>query len=73
MCRVGDAHGLVDWMAVEDCPCRGFVVWTLLLDEGRLARLVPEGREILSQRLEHLRATGSEAWIETRDGTSMGR
>jgi hypothetical protein len=35
----------LDWMAVEDCPCGGFFVWTPLLDEGRLARLAPEDRE----------------------------
>ena len=62
----------VDWMTVEDCPCRGFFVWTPLLDVGRLDRLTLEDRKILSQRLRHLRATESEAWITTRDGTSMG-
>jgi hypothetical protein len=63
----------LDWMAVEDCPCGGFFVWTPLLDEGRLARLAPEDREILSQRLRHLRATQTtEAWLTTRDGTVMG-
>ena len=62
----------VNWMTVEDCPCRGFFVWTPLLDEGRLSRLTPEDREILSQRLRHLRATESEAWITARDGTVLG-
>jgi hypothetical protein len=46
-------------MAIEDCPCRGFFVWTPLLDEGPLDRLTPEDREILRQRLRHLRATES--------------
>ena len=59
-------------MAFEDCPCRGFFVWTPLLDEGPLARLTPEDREILRQRLRHLRATESQAWITTRNGTRMG-
>ena len=59
-------------MAVEDCPCRGFFVWTPLLDEGPLDRLTSEDRDILRQRLRHLRATESEAWITTRDGTVMG-
>jgi hypothetical protein len=62
----------LDWMTVEDCPCLGFFVWTPLLDEGRLARLTPEDREILSQRVRHLRATRTDAWLTTRDGTVMG-
>ena len=62
----------LDWMAVEDCPCRGFFVWTPLLDEGRLARLASEDRDILSHRVRHLRATQTEAWLTTRDGTVMG-
>jgi hypothetical protein len=62
----------IDWTTVEDCPCDGFSVWTPLLDEDRLARLTPEDRGTLSQRLRHLRATESEAWLTTRDGTVMG-
>jgi hypothetical protein len=62
----------LDWMTVEECPCRGFFIWTPLLDDGRLARLTPEDRETLSERLRHLRATESEAWLVTRDGTVMG-
>jgi hypothetical protein len=62
----------LDWMAVEDCPCRGFFAWTPLLDEGRLTRLTREDRAILSQRVRHHRATESEAWLTTRDGTVMG-
>lgn len=60
------------WMTVEDCPCDGFFVWTPLLDEGRLARLMPEDRGTLSQRLRHFHGTESEAWLATRDGTVMG-
>jgi len=62
----------VDWTAIEDCPCLGFFVWTPLLDEGRLARLMREDRESLSQRIQDLRATQTEAWLTTRDGTVMG-
>ena len=62
----------LDWMTVEDCPCLGFFVWTPLLDEGRLARLMREDRESLSQRIQDLRATQTEAWLTTRDGTVMG-
>src|SRR5262249_11289190 len=57
-----DWRSHVDWMAVEECPCGGFFIWTPLLDEGRLARLTPEDRDTLSQRLRHLRAIQSEAW-----------
>jgi hypothetical protein len=42
------------------------------MDEGRLARLMPEDRETLSQRLRHLHGSESEAWLATRDGTVMG-
>jgi hypothetical protein len=59
-------------MTVEDCPCDGFSVWTPLLDEGRLTRLMAEDRETLSQRLRHLHGSESEAWLTTRDGTVMG-
>jgi hypothetical protein len=59
-------------MSVEDCPCLGFFVWTSLLDDGRLVRLTPEDREILSHRVRHIRATQTEAWLTTRDGTLMG-
>ena len=59
-------------MTVEECPCHGFFVWTPLLSEGRLDRLALEDREILSQRLQHLRATASEAWLATRNGSVMG-
>ena len=51
-----------NWMTVKDCPCDGFFVWTLLLDDGRLARLTPEDRETLSQRIRQLHGTESEAW-----------
>jgi hypothetical protein len=62
----------LDWMAVEECRCRGFFVWTSLLAEGRLDRLTPKDRTVLSQGIQHLRATQSEAWLTTRDGTVMG-
>ena len=62
----------LNWMTVEDCTCDGFFIWTPLLDDGRLDRLTSEDREILGQRLRHLRATESEAWLATRDGTVMG-
>ena len=60
------------WMTIEDCPCHGFFVWTPLLDDGRLDRLTQKDREMLSQRIGHLRATKSEAWLAARDGTVMG-
>ena len=69
---VSDWRPHVDWVAVADCPCGGYFVWTPLLDEGRLARLTPEDREILGQRLRHFRTTQTEAWITTRDSTVMG-
>jgi hypothetical protein len=62
----------LDWMTVEDCLCRGFFVWTALLDEGRLARLTPKDRETLSQRVRHARDSGVEVWLTTRDRTKMG-
>ena len=62
----------LDWMTVEDCACNGFFVWTPLFDEGRLGRLTPEDREILSQRIRHLHGSESEAWLTTRDATVMG-
>ncbi len=61
-----------DWMTVEGCACLGFFVWTSLLDEGRLSRLTLEDRKILSERVRDLRATQTEAWLTTRDGTVMG-
>ena len=42
------------------------------LDQWDRTRLAIEDREILGQRLRHLRATESEAWLATRDGTVMG-
>jgi hypothetical protein len=62
----------LDWLGIEDCPCGGFFVWTPLLDEGRLAQLTPEDREILKQHLRDLRAIGTQAWLTTRDRTVMG-
>ena len=53
----------IEWMAVEGCPCGGFLLWTSLLDDGQLARLTAEDRDVLSQRLRQHRATGSEAWL----------
>ena len=66
-----DWRPALEWMSVEDCRCRGFFVWTRLLDDGRLARLTPEDRATLSERIRTLRATG-EAWLSTRDRTVMG-
>jgi len=62
----------LEWPAVDGCPCGGYFVWTPLLDEGRLTWLTPEDRGSLSERLWHLRATQSEAWLSTREGTVMG-
>jgi hypothetical protein len=62
----------LDWLTVEECHCRGFFIWTPLLDEGRLVRLTPKDREIVSERIRHLRAAQSEVWLTTRDGTLNG-
>jgi hypothetical protein len=62
----------LDWTTIEECSCRGFFVWTPLLEEGRLARLTPEDRDTLKAHLRDLRATGLEAWLTTRDRTVMG-
>jgi len=51
-----------DCVAVADCPCGRL----------RLARLTPQDRETLGQRLRDLRATQTEAWITTRDAPVMG-
>src|SRR5262245_40919354 len=61
----------IEWMAVEECSCRGFFVWTPLVDDGRLTRLTPEDRGTLSERIRTLSATG-EVWLSTRDGTVAG-
>jgi non-ribosomal peptide synthetase component F len=62
----------LDWTTVEECACRGFFVWTPLLNEGRLGRMTQEDRDTLKQRLRDLRAAGVEAWLTTRDQTVMG-
>ena len=62
----------LDWTTVEDCPCRGFFLWTPLRVEGRLGRLTQEDRDTLKERLRDLRAAGIEAWLTTRDHTVMG-
>ena len=73
----GDRAVLTDWrprlhwIAVEDCRCSSFFVWTALV-ETRLRDLRPEDRTTLSLRISGLRATQSEAWLTTRDGTVMG-
>src|SRR5262245_24666542 len=67
-----DWRPTIDWLAVENCACRGYFVWTPLLDAGRLVRLTAEDREVLSSRLSALRTTRSEAWVTTRDGTVTG-
>src|SRR5262245_1805426 len=67
-----DWRSQFEWIAVEGCPCRGFFVWTPLLDAGRLLPLSREDRGILSQRIRALRATQSNVWLSTRDGTVLG-
>ena len=59
------------WITVEECRCRGFFVWTPLVDDGRLVRLPPEDRATLSELIRALRAIG-EVWLNTQDGTVTG-
>ena len=66
-----DWRPALEWMTVEECPCRGFFVWTPLVDDGRLARLTPEDRRTLSQLIRAVSAIG-EVWLSTLDGTVMG-
>src|SRR5262245_5331783 len=44
------------WIAVENCGCVGYFVWTPLLDEDRLTQLAIEDRETLSRQIRELRA-----------------
>jgi hypothetical protein len=60
-----------DWIAVEGCLCRGFLVWAPLLTE-RVRQLSPRQRQDLSNRIRAFRAGGHEAWLTTTDGTTTG-
>jgi len=66
-----DWRPVLEWMTVEECRCRGFFVWTPLVDDGRLARLTREDRVTLSELIRALSATG-DIWLSTQDGSVTG-
>jgi hypothetical protein len=68
---VTDWRPSVPWLAVEGCLCNGYFLWAQLT-QRRLTQLTPEMRHNLSLRIIAVRATGSEAWCTTEDGTQTG-
>jgi hypothetical protein len=60
-----------EWIAIEECPCRGYFVWAPLLAE-RVRGLPARNREDLAHRIRAFRAMGHEAWLTTLDATVTG-
>jgi hypothetical protein len=61
----------VAWLAIEDCACLGFFLWTGLAEE-RLAQLTPKARRDLAARIRTIRRSGREAWCTSVDGSAAG-